>query len=325
MTRSFVTGAIAFAGLLAAAAPSSAQLFDHYAIVKDRVFFQTTSAPPAMASEHYVKYELASGMATLTPENVGAASVQRPDGSLQSINEFIAAGVFVTAFSGLLPSEAAQEATAPGGTYTFNISGGAFGSQAGTLVHPSVSPWPAAPHVINYAVLTSAEAGRNLVLDISDHVVSMLPDPAPPLDYRSIAFLVVRLGDNSLVADGAWFPDSRDISISGSQLTPGPHRLNLSYAITIGEPSTAFGGTNRYSIYVSTTIIDFTVVEPACSPDYNAIGGVSVQDIFDFLFDWNRATTGQPALIGNPDYNHSGGTSVQDIFDFLADWSAGCP
>jgi hypothetical protein len=58
---------------------------------------------------------------------------------------------------------------------------------------------------------------------------------------------------------------------------------------------------------------------PCCYADYNKIGGLSVQDIFDFLGDW---------FAGSPYANVGGnGTpgplSVQNIFDFLSDWFAG--
>ena len=58
---------------------------------------------------------------------------------------------------------------------------------------------------------------------------------------------------------------------------------------------------------------------PCCFADYNKVGGVTVQDIFDFLSGW---------FSNNPNANVAGdGTAptVQDIFDFLAAWfSGGC-
>jgi hypothetical protein len=53
-----------------------------------------------------------------------------------------------------------------------------------------------------------------------------------------------------------------------------------------------------------------------CKANYNQVGGITVQDIFDFLNGW---------FAGNPaaDFN-GGGLSVQDIFDFLNAWFAGC-
>ncbi len=60
---------------------------------------------------------------------------------------------------------------------------------------------------------------------------------------------------------------------------------------------------------------------PCCYADYNKTGGVSVQDIFDFLSDWfagsayaNTGGTGAPGTL-----------SVQNIFDFLSNWfNGGC-
>jgi len=54
-----------------------------------------------------------------------------------------------------------------------------------------------------------------------------------------------------------------------------------------------------------------------CPADFNNTGGLTVQDIFDFLGAW---FAGQPAA----DFNGVNGLSVQDIFDFLAAWFAGC-
>lgn len=62
-------------------------------------------------------------------------------------------------------------------------------------------------------------------------------------------------------------------------------------------------------------MISFTVTA-SCPADFNSDGGVSVQDIFDFLNAWFQ---GDPSA----DIN-GGGLGVQDIFDFLTLWFAGC-
>ena len=54
-----------------------------------------------------------------------------------------------------------------------------------------------------------------------------------------------------------------------------------------------------------------------CTADFNCSGGVSVQDIFDFLAAW-FAQDPRASL------NHAGPPTVQDIFDFLAAWFSGC-
>ena len=57
---------------------------------------------------------------------------------------------------------------------------------------------------------------------------------------------------------------------------------------------------------------------PACPADFNGVGGITVQDIFDFLAAYFNGDV-------SADFNGVGGLSVQDIFDFLAAYFAGCP
>ncbi len=54
-----------------------------------------------------------------------------------------------------------------------------------------------------------------------------------------------------------------------------------------------------------------------CRADFNNAGGLTVQDIFDFLAAY---FAGLPAA----DFNGAGGLTVQDIFDYLAAYFAGC-
>jgi probable HAF family extracellular repeat protein len=56
----------------------------------------------------------------------------------------------------------------------------------------------------------------------------------------------------------------------------------------------------------------------ACPADFNGSGGLTVQDIFDFLNAW---------FAGDPraDFNLVNGLTTQDIFDFLNEWFGGCP
>jgi hypothetical protein len=55
---------------------------------------------------------------------------------------------------------------------------------------------------------------------------------------------------------------------------------------------------------------------PCCKGDYNHIGGVTVQDIFDFL-------NGYFTQNAQADVNGAGGVTVQDIFDYLILYFAG--
>ncbi len=54
-----------------------------------------------------------------------------------------------------------------------------------------------------------------------------------------------------------------------------------------------------------------------CPANFNGVGGVTVQDIFDFLNDYFLS-------LPSADFNGMGGVTVQDIFDFLAAYFTGC-
>jgi hypothetical protein len=61
----------------------------------------------------------------------------------------------------------------------------------------------------------------------------------------------------------------------------------------------------------------------SCPGDFNASGGVEVQDIFDFINAWFAAPL--PGQLINPaDFNEDGTLAVADIFDFLNGWFGGC-
>ena len=58
---------------------------------------------------------------------------------------------------------------------------------------------------------------------------------------------------------------------------------------------------------------------PCCEADFNHVGGVTVQDIFDFLSAWFAKNP-----IANITSNGSGAPTVQSIFDFLSAWFSKC-
>lgn len=55
---------------------------------------------------------------------------------------------------------------------------------------------------------------------------------------------------------------------------------------------------------------------PCCKADFNQAGGITVQDVFDYLAAY---FTGQPSADTN-----GGGVTVQDLFDFLSVYFVGC-
>ncbi|MCC6320522.1 MAG: hypothetical protein IT438_05075, partial [Phycisphaerales bacterium] len=72
----------------------------------------------------------------------------------------------------------------------------------------------------------------------------------------------------------------------------------------------------------------FSFTVPCCRGNYNksapgpgAPGGVSVQDIFDFLAGY---FANDACANANDSVGPNNGVSVQDIFDFLAAYFGGC-
>lgn len=89
-----------------------------------------------------------------------------------------------------------------------------------------------------------------------------------------------------------------------------------------GTPS--LGEVNSLEIHADTWGGGFTVwydgvgfYPPPCLADFNESGGVSVQDIFDFLNAYFTEDS-------RADVNASGTVSVQDIFDYLGAYFVGC-
>ncbi len=90
-----------------------------------------------------------------------------------------------------------------------------------------------------------------------------------------------------------------------------------------GELYTAFLSNDNYA-YITVELRDAALVDlgeaviriPTNPADYNGVGGLTVQDIFDFL-------SGYFAADPRADFNGAGGITVQDIFDFLSAYFAG--
>lgn len=102
-------------------------------------------------------------------------------------------------------------------------------------------------------------------------------------------------------------------TLAGTLPLSGNGFATLSVASYVSlSPTGATWGTVLLSGFWTATLTG----APACPADFNGVGGVSVQDIFDFLSAW---FSNDPRA----DIN-GGGVSVQDIFDFLAHWFMGC-
>jgi hypothetical protein len=113
------------------------------------------------------------------------------------------------------------------------------------------------------------------------------------------------------------------IDVNPGNVTDGYPGVWTQYSITIsGLPGPTSGRLALRYVAPNSSYINFIYIDDLqytqgpCPADFNHTGGVTVQDIFDFLNAW---------FAGNPAADFNGnGLSVQDIFDFLNAWFAGC-
>jgi hypothetical protein len=106
---------------------------------------------------------------------------------------------------------------------------------------------------------------------------------------------------------------------SGGACTPDPCAPPSTGACCVGTVCSIQTSAACAGVFQGEGSVCGTVANPTtcCRANFNRVGGISVQDIFDFL----------AAYFGNDpaaDINGSGGVSVQDIFDYLAAYFAGC-
>lgn len=83
----------------------------------------------------------------------------------------------------------------------------------------------------------------------------------------------------------------------------------------IGSAATCVGANQSYAGNGTACNVSGNLTMPCCKADFNQVGGITVQDIFDFL---NAYFAADPFADVN-----GGGTSVQDIFDFINAYFAG--
>lgn len=94
----------------------------------------------------------------------------------------------------------------------------------------------------------------------------------------------------------------------------GPRRVSLTFQATVhlNSDHPEYG-----SVGILALIEAALGSTPPCPADFNGAGGVTGQDLFDFLAAWF-------ALAPAADINGSGAITAQDLFDFLTLWFTGC-
>ncbi len=122
---------------------------------------------------------------------------------------------------------------------------------------------------------------------------------------------------NEGTAHAAYWSGSAASHVDLGALIPGNFADSKAYAISTSGGVTSVVGYGYNRTTNRNEAILWTRAAP-CAADFNGTGGLTVQDIFDFLNAWF-------ASLPSADFNHVGGITVQDIFDFLNAWFTGCP
>ncbi len=97
------------------------------------------------------------------------------------------------------------------------------------------------------------------------------------------------------------------VNVTGAPLCNG---MNLILSGTITSQSLGF---------TSNAALTSAGTRVPCACDFDASGGVSVNDLFAFLAAW-FAQNGQTAPALSADFDHNGSVSVNDLFEFLSCW-----
>lgn len=251
------------AALLASPALTQVEAFRN---TKQRTYTQTSAAAPLAPDSYSYSHDLFDIDGTLTPANIGTATVTRPDGVTSTLvaNDV---GVFVFFFGPTFATEAELDAALPSGDYGFQIDGGDFGFQSGTLTQAGFNPWNAVSVVTNFDDLGTTLPGDDILVEFDEWT----PAPETTPGRSAIFWSLTNLDTNTSVF-GSDAPDGlTSILLDGSGIVAGNYRFSLNFSARIEDATDGFEGAFATQAFDSVTLVDFTVVP---SPGTAAIVGV---------------------------------------------------
>ena len=141
----------------------------------------------------------------------------------------------------------------------------------------------------------------------------------------SVIIRINMSSDNSVAHTGVWIDDLcvGNISTGASGVCCRGATCSTTVTTSAACTSSLVGGQTAGASFPAGASCNSagSTTTPCCYADYNKVGGITVQDIFDFLQDWFASSP----------YANTGGTgaagplAVQNIFDFLTAWfNGGC-
>ncbi len=146
----------------------------------------------------------------------------------------------------------------------------------------------------------------------------------PPADLSVSELATINL---SVRANGAptlsylWRRNGSPISNGPAGASVGGGTVSGATSATLAISDARRSDSGSYTVTISNScgilMSPAASVTVLCRADFNGAGGITVQDIFDFLAAY---FAGSPSA----NFNNAGGITVQDIFDFLTAYFAGC-
>jgi len=233
-------------------------------------------------------------------------------------------GDFIASVTATGPSTSAWIAAAFPGQQVLN---GLSGTSVGSLTSPTTISAPAVDRLGNiYFVATwipaaspqatglfrAVKSGPGFVLELilTTGQVITGANSTRPYTITSLA-----LADSDSLASGAFHHQHLIAEQTPGATTADPSSIRAMGGLIVNAVVTYNnGGTNEA---YDTVLFISPTDNPPCPADFNGIGGVTVQDIFDFLAAY---------FANDPraDFNTSGSVTVQDIFDYLSAYFTGC-
>ncbi len=214
----------------------------------------------------------------------------------------------------------------PTGTWTLNVadvvSGGTGTARAWSLVITPQSISTCTPPVSMAGACCNVSNGDCTVVlpgsctgSYQGDGVSCTPSPCP---LPPVAITILTTGSGTGVVTSS--PGGIDCGATCDGLFAVGSPITLTAVAAqnsrfIGWSGGPCSGTGPCSFTVSTA--ETITAEFRCRVDFNGVGGLTVQDIFDYLGAW---FAGDPST----DFDGIPGLAVSDIFSYLSAWFAGC-
>jgi hypothetical protein len=173
-------------------------------------------------------------------------------------------------------------------------------------------------------VMTATQASPNLPCAHSLATIISQPASVTQSEGTRVDLRVSAHGDDLTPLDYLWLKEGVALTEGNGFTGVATSHLRIDHLTAATEGFYTVRVTNTCNSVLSDSALVFItghntapVRTVLCAGDFNGLGGVTVQDIFDYLNAW---FSGSAAA----DFNHVGGITVQDIFDFLSAWFASC-